>query len=114
VETVTNALADGASYIAFEKIADPTGFSFHAESGGSAYPMGASVPVGCRLVFQSPFPARFRLIRAGAKVVELDGLRFNYETDTPGAYRVEVRFLDPPPLLGNRPWIISNPIYVSP
>ncbi len=114
VDTVTKALAEGASYIAFEKIADPTGFSFHAESVDSAYPMGASVPLGCRLVFQSPFPARFRLIREGLKVVELEGLRFSYQADTPGAYRVEVRFLDPPPLLGDRPWIISNPIYVSP
>lgn len=114
VEAVIKALAEGSSYIAFEQIADPTGFSFHAVFGESVFPMGSTVPLGCRLVFQSPYPVRFRLVRAGVEVVELEGLRFSYEAETPGAYRVEARFLNPPSLLDDRPWIISNPIYVSP
>jgi hypothetical protein len=111
-DSVLDALAGGASYIAFERIADPTGFSFHAASGGTAFPMGSEVPLGSQLVFQSPLPARFRLLRSGDLELELEGLRFAFDTEIPGTYRVEVYLLNPPRLLRDKPWIISNPIYV--
>jgi hypothetical protein len=111
-EAVVEALARGASYIAFERIADPTGFSFHADAAGAVFPMGSEVPVGSRLVFQSPLPARFRLIRSGDPELELEGVRFTVDAEVPGTYRVEVYPLNPPRLLKGKPWILSNPIYV--
>ena len=111
-DLVLEALARGASYIAFERIADPTGFSFHAEAAGEVVPMGSEVSTGSRLVFQSPMPARFRLIRSGISELELEGVRFSFDTEAPGTYRVEVYPLNPPRLLKGKPWILSNPIYV--
>jgi hypothetical protein len=113
VESVLEALRTGSSYIAFEQIADPTGFSFHARVGERSLPMGTEVPVGTELVFQSPVPALFRLLREGTLIAELEGVRFTVDTELPGPHRVEVYPLDPPRLLEGKPWIISNPIYVQ-
>jgi hypothetical protein len=110
---ILQALSSGASYIAFEKIADPTGFSFHAIDGGSILAMGSQVPVGSTLVFQSPIPSRFQLRRSGSVYRELEGSRFELETEEAGVYRVEVYPLNPPRLIRGKPWIISNPIYVQ-
>jgi hypothetical protein len=113
VESVLDALRRGASYICFEKIADPTGFSFHAQVGGSSLPMGSEVPVGSELVVQSPIPVLFRVIRSGTIIEELEGTHFILETELPGVHRVELFPLDPPALLEGKPWVISNPIYVK-
>lgn len=112
-ETVVQALARGASYIAFEKICDPTGFGFFARVGDRSVPMGAAVPLGSELVFQSPLPVRFRLIRPHRGPLELEGVQFTYKAEDRGPYRLEVYLLDPPGLLAGKPWILSNPIYVE-
>jgi hypothetical protein len=111
-DRVLDSLRDGSSYMAFEKIADPTGFSFHARWQGRVFPMGAEVPTGSKLVFQAPIPAQFRLLHRGNVVRKLEGTRFQMETDKSGAYRVEVYPLSPPSLIKDKPWIVSNPIYV--
>lgn len=111
---ILDAIAEGASYIAFEGLADPAGFSFHARSQGRSLPMGATVSSGTTLVFQSPFPSRFQLYRNGSLERELEGTRFDYPAREAGAYRVEVYLLDPPSLIEGKPWIVSNPIYVRP
>ena len=111
--TVVDALARGSSYICFERIADPTGFSFFARSGGRDLPMGSAVPAGSELVFQSPLPARFRLVRPDQDPLELEGVRFSYRAVGKGRYRLEVYMLNPPSLLRGKPWIVSNPIYVE-
>lgn len=112
-DSVLSALASGASYIAFEQISDPTGFSFHALSGGRPYPMGSDVPAGSTLVFQSPIPATFRLIHSGELSEELEGNRFELTANEPGPYRVEVYPLNAPSLIEGKPWIISNPIWIT-
>lgn len=111
-ETVIQALLQGSSYIAFEKIADPTGFTFHAAVDGVVRPMGSEVPAGSDLIFQAPVPSRFKLIRAGTPYRELEGTRFVLESKLTGTYRVEVYPLNAPSLIEGKPWIISNPIYV--
>lgn len=112
-QLVIDALQKGCSYVAFERIADPTGFSFHAVWQNQAYPMGTDVPVGSDLVFQSPVPSTFRLIRMGAVHEELEGTHFVFRAEESGTYRLEVYPVSPPPLLETIPWIISNPIYVK-
>jgi len=113
-ETVLDALRKGSSYIAFERIADPTGFSFHAEWENQAFSMGEDVPVGSHLVVQSPLPSLFRVIHMGRVYEELEGRQFVLRAEEPGTYRVEVYPVAPPSLLRDTPWIISNPIYVTP
>ncbi len=110
-EAVVEALAVGASYICFERLGDPTGFSFHASSAGSFLPMGSTVPAGGRLFLQAPRPVRFRVIKDGVEYLTLEGRRFSMDA-SPGVFRLEVYLLDPPSLLEGKPWIISNPIYV--
>ena len=112
-EAILEALKAGSSYIAFENIADPMGFSFHAREEGQFHPMGARVPRGSELVFQSPTPVRFLLKRAGETIEELEGTYFSLEPDQPGAYRVEAYLVDPPGLLQDKPWILSNPIFLE-
>jgi hypothetical protein len=112
-ESLIDALKRGSAYIAFEKIGDPTGFTFHAEQGGRIHPMGSRVGVGARLLVQSPVPARFEVILDGRSFKSLEGRRFTIPADQPGVYRVEVHPLNPPRLLRDKPWIISNPIAVT-
>jgi len=112
-ESVLEALHDGSSYIAFDQIADPTGFSFHGSIDGSKHPIGSVVPVGTRLIIQSPIVSLFRILRSGEPYLELEGSYFEIDTDEEGAYRVEVYPSGVPSLLKGKPWIISNPIYVE-
>ncbi|HRR26489.1 MAG TPA: hypothetical protein P5300_07330 [Acidobacteriota bacterium] len=110
--TVLEALAEGSSYIVFRRLADPRGFTFFASEEGRVRPMGSEVGTGSRLVAESPLPVRFRLIRDGGLVLELEGRHLEYEAVRQGAYRVELMLLHPPALLRDKPWILSNPIYV--
>ena len=112
-ETVLAALVRGSAYIAFEKVADPTGFSFHAIESGRAKPMGSTVKQGATLVAQSPRQAVFRLFQNGKPWKTISGSQCQLAAERPGFYRLEVYLPDPPPELEHNPWIISNPIYVK-
>lgn len=112
-ENILKALAQGSAYIAFEKIADPTGFSFHAQSGDAIFPMGSRVKTEVNLIFQSPIPSRFVVVHQGKKYKELEGTRFVLPARSAGFYRIEVYPIHPPRLLKGKPWILSNPIFVE-
>lgn len=109
---VVRLIEEGALYVAFGRIADPTGFTFHAEMGDRNFPMGSTAPVGSRLVLQSPIPVKFRLLRDGVTIQELEGRRFLATAEAPGVYRLEAHLLEPPRLLRGKPWILANPIFV--
>ncbi len=113
-EAILQALASGSAYVAFDKLGDPRGFSFHAIGNQGVLAMGSKAPVGADLVFQAPTPVRFRLYKSGSLFRELEGVRFTLEKAEAGIYRVEVYPLNPPPLLEGKPWILSNPIRVEP
>jgi hypothetical protein len=112
-ETVLASLVRGAAYVAFEKVADPTGFSFHALEDGRAKPMGSTVKRGAILVAQSPRQAVFHLHQNGRLWKTVRGVNVQFSATEPGFYRLEVYLPDPPPELERNPWIISNPIYVK-
>ena len=112
-ETVLAGLVRGSAYVAFEKAADPTGFSFHALENGSPKPIGSTVKRGSTLVAQSPRNAVFRFIHNGKLLKEAVGPHVELPASAPGFYRLEVYLPDPPPELERNPWIISNPIYVK-
>jgi hypothetical protein len=104
-ESLVEALRSERSYIAFDSIADPEGFSFSiSDATGNAGErrLRAVAPLDCRLV----------LIRNGEKISETSGKETVVDVLQAGAYRVEA-YLDQ---LGSPfdkvPWIISNPIYV--
>jgi hypothetical protein len=108
---VRQALSDGRAYVAFDWIADPTGFVYRAERGANNWPIGSEVPVGngLRLRAEPPLDGKLKLIRDGKPVLNQGGSALNYAVDRPGVYRVEV-WLN---MAGeDRPWILTNPIYV--
>ncbi len=110
-KSVWEALKAGRAYVAFDWMADPTGFVFRADRADRMYPMGSEVPgaAGVRLRAAAPLAGTFKLVRDGKEVSRVDGDALDATISEPGNYRVEVWLT----LAGEtRPWILSNPIYV--
>lgn len=114
------ALAQGHCYVSFDIFADAAGFSFTADDDlgnqSQPTPMGGSLPAlgHTRLTVKAPLPCRFVLYRNGDRVEEKVGLLAEFIAERAGRYRVEAYLQSLPAPAGDRPWIISNPIYVSP
>ena len=126
-DTTQEALAKGNSYVAFEILGTPSGFSFTSANGSK---MGStttarSLSIGCPTLHpESPRGLEepeitVRLLKDGAAFAEGCGA---HDVE-PGVYRVEVdmvpqhlrRFLgdDPEPWIKTYPWILSNAIRVQ-
>lgn len=111
---VRNALQAGRAYVAFDWMADPTGFVFAAEQAGNRHLMGDALKLdpadSVLLRAAAPQTGRFRVLCNGAVVFEQVGSDIEMRVADPGVYRVEVWLS-----LGeeSRPWILSNPIYVQ-
>lgn len=111
-KAVWDALAAGRVYVAFDWIADATGFDFVAVENNQRHAIGSRVMLTNALEFrgQSPLAGHWRLIRNGQLVKESTGDEFHFLVADAGCYRVEVA-LD---VAGERrTWILSNPIYVA-
>lgn len=110
-DNVREALQAGRAYVAFDWIADPTGFVLRADRGSDTWPMGSEVPFAAdlRLRAEAPLEGAFKVVRDGEVIFEQTAHAIDVPVDKPGNYRVEVWL----PLPGEaRPWILSNPIYV--
>ncbi len=108
---VWDAVTAGRAYVAFDWLADPTGFVYQAEGGKQSSQVGSEVllKTGLKLRAQSPYAGQFRLIRDGKEVSSTQGTDFSYAVNDAGVYRLEVWLK----LAGEeRPWILTNPIYV--
>lgn len=115
-DTLLEAIKSGHCYIAFDILADATGFRFTAESATASAIMGDALALndGVRLKISTPIKSRIVLFRNGQAIEEApDSLSKEFSVNQRGVYRVEV-YLD---ALGDsfrtRPWIISNPIYIE-
>lgn len=112
-EAVWEALEAGRAFVAFDWLADATGFDFFAESGRERQEMGSRFPfvAGSKLRAQAPLPAKWKLIRNGKVVTEQEGADFETPLTEAGNYRIEA-WLD----VAGEPqiWILSNPLYVAP
>lgn len=108
---VWDALKSGRAYVAFDWIADPTGFACIARSGDKTFPLGSEVALadGLQLEVEAPLPALFKVVRNGEVVKEERTRRLEFPVAGAGNYRVE-GWLNVAGEL--RPWILSNPIYV--
>jgi len=68
---------------------------------------------GVRLTITTPVKARVLLIKDGQAIRDEDGTaRKEYAVTDRGVYRVEVYLTQLGSLVKDKPWIISNPIYV--
>lgn len=111
-EAVYDALKQSRAYVAFDWLADPTGFVYRADRGSENWPIGSDVPLGkdLHLKAEAPLAATFKLLRNGEVLLQQDGSSIDAPVDKAGIYRVEVWLT----LAGEpRPWILTNPIYVK-
>lgn len=114
-ETLLAALASGHSYIAFDLFGDATGFTFTAENTQGKKIMGDEIELldGVRLRVTTPVNSRVLLIKDGQVIRDEDGTaRKEYAVNEKGVYRVEVYLTQLGSLVKDKPWIISNPIYI--
>jgi len=112
-DAVREALAASRAYVAFDWIADPSGFVYQATNGDEKWPLGAEVPLseGLTLRAESPLDGTLKLVKNGSVIAEKQGASIEHRPTEPGVYRVEVwQTLAAEP----RPWILTNPIYVRP
>jgi hypothetical protein len=105
---VYDALREGRCYIAVDAIAPAKGFAFWATDANGAHdlPMGAerAFEPGWTAHARLPRAAHIRLLRDGETVAEIDSDEMHHPIERYGVHRLEVT-------LGNRAWIVSNPIY---
>jgi len=139
-DAIVSALKSGKVFMVFEVFGTPSEFAFSAVLGGSEHGMGDELEVNKdapvtlsvkrprirNLDPTGPQPDMvLRILRATSggweEVQKTTGSTLDYRAEQPGAYRAEVRIkpnhLAPflpgaKKLIGYRPWIYSNPIYL--
>lgn len=111
-ESIIEALSQGHCYISFDLFSDATGFRFAASESGKI--IGDDIPDNpqLNLMAKAPLSARFRLIKNGVFLEQKAGTNAEFTTNGPGAYRIEIFLNDLSSPAADKPWIISNPIYL--
>ena len=107
IQNVYSALRKGSSYIAYDFLADASGFSFVAIGCSHRAVMGEEIKLTDDLVLQIKCSqmAKISLLHNGTVIKTANNKFLNCNIKTLGNYRVEVH-------LKGKPWIFSNPIYV--
>jgi hypothetical protein len=111
-KAVREALAAGRAFVAFDWLADSTGFDFAAVSDTQRHEMGSQQAMtrGLTLHGQAPLAVHWRIVRNGKVVEESAGRTFQFSVAEPGNYRAEA-WLE---IAGERMlWILSNPLYIQ-
>lgn len=112
-DALFDALHKGRGYVAFDWMGDPSGFRYFATAGSRTVEMGEDCAVRDQpvLTVRPNMPAEIRLLRNGEEVRRVSGEELRYEVREAGVYRAEVWVS-----LGDeaRPWIYTNPVYVTP
>lgn len=114
-ETLLASIRSGHCYIAFDIFGDATGFTFTAENTQGGRIMGDEIGLleGVRLKVTVPVKSRVMLFKDGQVILDEDGVTVKeFPIKERGTYRVEVYLTQLGPLVKDKPWIISNPIYV--
>lgn len=114
-ETLLKALGEGHFFIGFDLFGDTSGFAFTASDGRSTRIQGDEIPLApeVRLTVKMPVSGRILLFRDGTVVKDQDGINtLEFIARERGVYRVEAYMSQLPNPISERPWIISNPIYV--
>jgi hypothetical protein len=111
-QAVSEALEAGRAFVAFDWLADSTGFNFIAISGEHRYEIGSRLKItkDLKVQGQAPLPGKWKLLRDGQVVFEGLGRNLEVAITEPGNYRIEVWLT----IAGEEMiWILSNPIYVK-
>jgi len=114
-EKLLAAISAGHCFIGFDFLGDSSGFSFSAESQGTQKIQGDEITLApdTRLKVRTPVSSRVLLFKDGNVMSEESGVTTKeFPVKERGVYRVEVYLPQLGGLVADKPWIISNPIYV--
>lgn len=114
-QNVLDAVRAGHCFIGFDFLGDTSGFSFTAESGGKQNVQGDGISLAAdtRLKVWTPVSSRVVLFKDGNVISDESGVtNREYPVTQTGVYRVEVYLPQLGSLVADKPWIISNPMYV--
>jgi hypothetical protein len=105
--SLIEAIRAGHCFIGFDFLGDPTGFAFEADNAIQGAEI--SLQAETKLRVRSPLPSRIVIFKDGSVFLD-ESVATNKEIPIKdrGVYRAEIYL----PQLGNRLWILSNPIYV--
>lgn len=119
---IYQALAQGHAYIAFDGLIPAKGFCFLARGEQDEEvllgdELQLAGPVQLSATLPRGIEGLINLYQDGKLIKKIRGEELNYSTTTPGVYRIEVECY-PKNLLGRcssvaKPWIYSNPIYLT-
>lgn len=113
--SLLEAIKAGHCFIGFDFLGDTSGFSFRAESDGETKIQGDEIALknDTKLKIKTPVAGRVLLFKDGTLIAEESGVTVReFPVTEPGIYRVEVYLPQLGKLAAEKPWIISNPIYV--
>lgn len=118
-----DALRAGRAFVAFNMLADASGFAYVAQANGQQVTMGESIPLapGLKLLAEAPLACRFTLMRDGLPVTSQDGKTFEYAVTEPGKYRIQANLKMPGEMAltgesfanNMATWILTNPIEIT-
>lgn len=114
-EQLLDAIKSGHCFIGFDLFGDSSGFKFEAKTPTKTAIQGDEIPVenDTRLVVDTPTASRIVLFKDGSVILNESGVKTKEIPVTErGVYRVEVYLPQIERIVGEKPWIISNPIYV--
>lgn len=112
VDAVWDSINSGRVYVAFDWMADASGFDFCAVQSNQRLEMGTQTEWKPNTVLKAaaPHSVRWKVLCDGTQIHESSGTQMHLETNKPGNYRIEawLKIVD-----RELPWILSNPIYLK-
>ena len=110
--SVLEAVRAGHCYIGFDFLADSSGFAFEVDEKIQGDEI--ALRDGIRLNIRTPVQSRIVVLKDGAVFMDETGISSKMLPITErGVYRVEVYLPQLGSMVAQKPWIISNPIYVN-
>jgi hypothetical protein len=113
--SLLDAVRAGHCFIGFDFLSDSSGFAFEAENAGERKIQGDEISLqnGTKLRVRSPVAGRIVLFKDGTVLLDEKGISSKELPVTErGVYRVEVYLPQLGSLVADKPWIISNPVYI--
>lgn len=110
-----DSIKAGHCFIGFDLFGDSSGFKFEAFAAGQTVVQGDEIPLqnNLRLRVHTPVASRILLFKDGSVFLNESGITTKeFPVTERGVYRVEIYLPQVEAIIGEKPWIISNPIYV--